>query len=379
MSLGRIRPIHQLADKRYLVAEYTAAVQVLADRRMSNDPANGAVLHPDITSQSVVSQRSSTSMQMCDGQRHTRLRRAVAPALTPRRYDVALTRMRRQAEDLLDALRARGGGDLVSEFILPLVFGVICDLLGVPVADRDRVLAWAEGSTMPDAEISTDGSDALDTYLSSLLAAKAGQPDDDLCSELAAAREAGRLSDSEAVGTASLMVVAGYETTVSFLSTSALTLLMAPCLQQSLAQRPESLPSVIEELFRYLTPTKGTWTRFAMADVPIGDTVIPAGSAVVVDLVAANRDPERFACPNRLDPSREDTKHLAFGHGRHYCPGAGLARRQAQIVLEVLLTHLSELRLAAPVAELGWHQNRFSRRPRSLLVTVIDSQSEVAA
>lgn len=379
MSIRHIESVRELADNRYLVTGYETAIHLLADRRMSNDPSNGTILHADITAQSAASQRHSTSMQMCDGARHTRLRRAVAPTLTPRRYDDPLARMRGRAADMLDALLARGGGDLVAEFVLPLVFSVICELLGVPDADRDRVLAWAEDSTMPDPEVSAAGAAALDAYLAALLAAKAEQPDDDLCSELAAGRAAGRLSDAEAVGTAALMIVAGYETTVSFLSMSALTLLLAPRLQCLLARRPESLPAVVEELFRYLTPTKGTWTRFAMADVSIGDVVIPAGSAVVVDLVAANRDPRRFDEPDRLDPSRGDTKHLAFGHGPHYCPGATLARRQAQIVLGVLVPRLSELRLTDPIAELRWHRNRFSRRPRSLRTTVTDSHSEVTA
>lgn len=379
MSLGRVPSVQQLADCKYLVSGYSDALQVLSDRRLSNDPSNGEVLHPEIASPMVASQRRGTSMQMCDAPRHPRLRRAVAPTLTPRRYDAPLVRMERRAEALLDCLFARGEGDLVAEFVLPLVFSVICDLLGVPAQDRDRVLAWSEASTMPDPEVSTDGGSALDEYLAPLLAAKSEQPDDDLCSELGVAWKEGRLSDSEAVGTASLMVVAGYETTVSFLSTSALTMLMAPRLRQLVVQRPELLPAVVEELFRYITPTRGTWTRFAMEDVAIGDSVIPAGSAVVVDLAAVNRDPLRFVGPDRLDPSRGDTKHLSFGHGPHYCPGATLARRQAQIVLKVLLPRLAELRLAAPVAELRWHQNRFSRRPQSLLVNVIDSNPEATA
>ncbi|MEV0060788.1 cytochrome P450 [Nocardia sp. NPDC050718] len=379
MSVRHIESVRALADNRYLVTGYDAALQLLADRRMSNDPANGADRHADIAAQPAATQRHSTSMQMCDGARHTRLRRAVAPTLTPRRYDDPVERMRGRATGLLDALLARGGGDLVAEFVLPLVFSVICDLLGVPDADRDRVLAWAEASTMPDPEVSEPGTAALDTYLAALLATKGEQPTDDLSSELAASRAAGLLSDAEAVGTAALMIVAGYETTVSFVSMSVFTLLMAPRLQCALARRPESLPTAVEELFRYLTPTQGTWTRFALDDVPIGDIVIPAGSAVVVDLVAANRDPDRFDHPDRLDPTRADTKHLAFGHGPHYCPGATLARKQAQVLLGVLLPRLSELRLAVPVTEVRWHRNRFSKRPGALPTTVLDSRPEAIA
>ncbi len=335
-------------------------------------------LHPDITSQPAVSQRRGTSMQLCDAPQHNRLRRAVAAALSQRSYAAQLDQMKRRADELFDALLARGAGDLVTDFVLPVVFEVICDLLGVPEVDRAQVHIWSDDSTLLDPDVSTVGGGALDDYVASLLAAKAKQPDEDLCSALAAARDEGRLTDAEAIGTASLMVVAGYETMVSFLSTSALTFLTAPRLGQLLSQRSELMPTALEELLRYITPTRASWTRFATADVPVGDVVIPAGSAVVVDFASANRDPLRFAAPERFDPTRADNKHLAFGHGAHYCPGASLARRQSLVAFDVMLPRLHLLTLTTPAAELSWHQNRFSRRPESLPVSVVSQSREVA-
>jgi cytochrome P450 len=370
--------VRQVADRRYLVAGFAEALAVLSDQRLSTDPANGLGLHPDITSQPAISQRSGTSMQLCDAPQHNRLRRAVAAALAQRSYATQLDQMKRRADDLFDALLARGVGDLVTDFVLPVVFEVICDLLGVPEVDRAQVHIWSDDSTLLDPEVSTVGAGALDDYVAALLAAKAKVPDDDLCSALAAARDEGRLTDTEAIGTASLMVVAGYETMVSFLSTSALTFLTAPRLGQLLLQRSELMPTALEELLRYVTPTRASWTRFATADVPVGDAVIPAGSAVVVDFASANRDPLRFVSPERFDPTRADNKHLAFGHGAHYCPGAGMARRQSLVAFDVMLPRLHLLTLTTPAAELSWHQNRFSRRPESLPVSVVSQSQEVA-
>ena len=139
MTAGHTSSVRRVAERRYLVAGFAEALAVLSDQRLSNDPANGADLHPDITSQPVVSQRRGTSMQLCDAPQHNRLRRAVAAALSQRSYAAQLDQMKRRADELFDALVARGGGDLVTDFVLPVVFEVICDLLGVPEVDRAQV------------------------------------------------------------------------------------------------------------------------------------------------------------------------------------------------------------------------------------------------
>jgi cytochrome P450 len=377
MTTGRTPPVRRLADGKYLVTGFAEALVVLSDERLSNDPANGAD-HPDITSQAAISQRRGTSMQLCDAPQHNRLRRAVAAALSQRSYAKQLDRMKERAEDLFDAVLSRGESDLVADFVLPVVFEVICDLVGIPEIDRAQVHVWSDDSTLMNADVSTVGGGALDDYVASLLAVKAKQPDEDLCSALAAARDEGSLTDAEAVGTASLMVVAGYETMVSFLSTTALTVLAAPRLGLLMSERPELMTTALEELLRYITPTRAAWTRFATADIPVGDQVIPAGSAVVVDFASANRDPLRFGAPERFDPTRADNKQLAFGHGPHYCPGASLARRQARIALDVMLPNLHLLTLTTPPTALSWHRNRFSRRPESLPVSVVRQSQEVA-
>jgi len=364
-------PVSLVADGKYLVTGFAEALVLLSDERLSNNPANGTHLHEDITWNAELGQRRGTSMQRCDAPQHTRLRRAVAAALSQRSYAGQLDQMKQRAEDLFGAVLTRGEGDLVADFVLPVVFGVICDLLGIPEVDRAQVHVWSDDSTLMDPDVSRIAADALDEYVGSLLTAKQTRPDEDLCSALAAARYEGRLTDAEAVGTTALMVIAGYETMVSFLSASALALLRAPRLTQLILQRPELMSTALEELLRYTTPTRAAWTRFATTDIPFGDTVIPTGSAVIVDFASANRDPLRFDAPERFDPTRTDNKHLAFGHGPHYCPGASLARRQSQIALDVILPDMHLLTLTTPAAEIAWHQNRFSRRPESLPVSVV--------
>ena len=176
MTAGQTSSVRRVADRRYLVAGFAEALLVLSDQRLSNDPANGLDLHPDITAQPAVSQRRGTSMQLCDAPQHNRLRRAVAAALSQRSYAGQLDQMKRRADDLFDALLARGAGDLVADFVLPVVFEVICDLLGVPEVDRAQVHIWSDDSTLPDPDVSTVGGGALDDYVASLLAAKSVQP-----------------------------------------------------------------------------------------------------------------------------------------------------------------------------------------------------------
>src|ERR1700756_5127685 len=164
MTTGHTPPVRRLADGKYLVTGFAEALVVLSDERLSNDPANGAD-HPDITSQAAISQRRGTSMQLCDAPQHNRLRRAVAAALSQRSYAKQLDRMKERAEDLFDAVLSRGERDLVADFVLPVLFEVICDLVGIPEIDRAQVHVWSDDSTLMDADVSTVGGGALDDYV----------------------------------------------------------------------------------------------------------------------------------------------------------------------------------------------------------------------
>jgi cytochrome P450 len=295
----------------------------------------------------------------------------IAPTLSPKASDSIIAGMPAHAERLLANLEAHGSGDLIEDYIAPLIRRGIGQLLGIPEPDRRRILTVAEDSTMVAEETGAPAAEELYDYMATLVTSKIDNPGDDLCTELARALTDGRIDEAEAFGTAVLMINAGYDTTVGFLAMAALTLLLTPMLREQLVEDPASNPIVIEELLRFITPTKGVWTRFATADIDLDGTTIPAKSQIIVDLMAANRDSSRFADPDVFNPARNDDKHLAFGYGAHFCPGANSAKRQSLAALNALLPRMGSMELSVPVSELQWHQNRFSRRPMTLPVTIL--------
>lgn len=364
MSVPEVSRVQQIAEHAFLVSGYETARQILSDRRVCNNPSTAGVgKDPALDGRGV-------SMQLCDGAQHTRLRAMIAPALSPKASDAIIAGMPAHAESLLAQLEDRGSGDLIDDYIAPLIRRGIGQLLGIPEADQARILVIAEDSTMAADETGAPAAEALYDYMAALVRSKVDQPGDDLCTELARALTDGRIDEAEAFGTATLMIIAGYDTTVGFLAMAALTLLLTPMLRQLLVDNPDSNPLVVEELLRFITPTKGVWTRFATSDVELDGTTIPAKSLIVVDLLAANRDSSRFDEPDVFNPARNDDKHLSFGYGAHFCPGANSAKRQSLVALNALLPRMETMELAVPVGELQWHQNRFSRRPLTLPVTI---------
>jgi cytochrome P450 len=279
--------------------------------------------------------------------------------------------MPQHAEDLLDQLESRGQGDLIDDFIAPLIRRGIGQLLGIPEDDQEHILTIAEESTLvTDPAAGSAEADELFTYMEALVRSKEANPGQDLCTELARALAAGKISEAEAFGTATLMIIAGYDTTVGFLAMCALTMLLTPLMRQQLVDDPDGLPWTVEELLRFITPTKGVWTRFATGDIDVDGTTIPTGSQIIVDLLAANRDLTRFDQPDVFNPARNDDKHLAFGYGAHYCPGANSAKRQSLVALRALLPRMHAMELSISVNDVQWLQNRFSRRPLTLPVTM---------
>jgi cytochrome P450 len=364
--------VQQVADREALISGFAEVTAFLTDPTVSADPNVDGALHPRIlTEEPALSVRRGVSMQLCDGTQHARLRRTFATALTTRRCAAPLRNVETSTQRLADALVQRGSGELIEDVIAPVVGELAGDLLGVSPSNRDTVLSHVDVSVKSEIDPSLAGMRDLDDDMEALLAEKTAQPTEDLASTLAAARTAGELSDAEALGTASLMAVAGYEPTVSFLAMATLTLLLAPQLRRMLLEQPDAMPTAIEELLRFITPTKRVWVRVTRQEIALAGVTIPAGCAVEVDLLAANRDPARFAEPDVLNPFRGDDKHLSFGHGAHFCPGATLARRASAAALTALLPRLEVLALTRPVTDLEWYESRMNRRPAILPVTRI--------
>ena len=309
-----------------------------------------------------------------DGDDHRRLRRLVTKAFTPKMVEQLRPRIQAIADELLDAVEARGEMDLSAEYAFPLPITVIAEMLGVPHADQARFQEWSDAIITPalgDDEMERFFAQMGDfvAYLTEFFAARRADPQDDLVSALLAARdEEDALSEAELFGTVVLLIVAGHETTVGLIGNAVVSLLAHPDQLEQVRADPALLPRAIEEVLRYEGPVERTLNRWAATDVELGGHTIRRGELVIAILGAADRDPERFPEPDRLDVCRADTKHLAFGRGSHYCLGAPLARLEAEIALETLFRRLPGLRLAVEPHELEWRPTPGFRRVAALPV-----------
>ncbi|MCX4909574.1 cytochrome P450 [Streptomyces sp. NBC_00878] len=299
---------------------------------------------------------------------HTRIRRLVGRAFTPRRVEQLRAPVRRTADRLLDALGPQGSADLIAAYAAPLPVTVICDLLGVPDEHRRDFRTWTDVLVAPDParpQAAKEAVVAMLGFFTQLLADKRKEPADDLLSDLIAARDEGdRLSEDELMSLAFLILFAGYENTVQLIGTAVLALLQHPDQLAALRADPSQLPAAIEEFARYDGPALLAIRRFPVEDVTIGDVTVPAGETVLLSLAAANRDPRRFPDADRFDLGRDTAGHLALGHGIHYCVGAPLARLETRIALTALLERLPNLQLDGDPGDLRW---RPSLRARGLL------------
>ncbi|MEU6511778.1 MULTISPECIES: cytochrome P450 [unclassified Streptomyces] len=298
------------------------------------------------------------SMLTVDGADHRRLRSLVAQALTPRRVEKMRERIEKLTQDLLDALPGDGEVvDLKTAFAYPLPMYVVADLMGLEEARLPRLKVLFEKffstQTPPEEVIAT--LTELAQIMAEAVAAKRAAPGDDLTSALILASEDGdHLTDEEIVSTLQLMVAAGHETTISLIVNAVVNLSTHPEQRALVLSGAADWSAVIEETLRWSTPTSHVLIRFATEDVPVGDTVIPAGDALIVSYGAIGRD-ERAHGPSagEFDITREsENRHISFGHGPHVCPGAALSRLEAGVALPALYARFPGLDLAVPAAEL---------------------------
>ena len=358
----------------WLVTRYEDCLAALSDSRLSSDVRDAS--DPRLLERLPATERESMlrTMLRSDPPDHTRLRRLVSKAFTARRVAELRPRVQEITDALLDAIVPAGKAELVEDFALPLPVTVISELLGVPVADRDDFQRWTDdmvlrGAEPPDPVRIDRAWRQMRSYLTGLLQDKRARPGDDLLSALIATRdEEHRLDEDELIAMAFLLLVAGYITTVNLIGSGIAALLAHPDQLQILRDDPELLPGAIEEFLRYDGPVNPGIARFAREDVAIAGVAIPRGATVLVASAIADRDPAQFPDSDRLDITRQDNAHLAFGHGIHYCLGAPLARLEGQIALGTALRRLPHLSLAVPPSELRWRSGGL-RGPQQLPVT----------
>ncbi|MFI8068492.1 cytochrome P450 [Streptomyces sp. NPDC086033] len=361
-------PVHRIAGPdgtpAWIVTRYDDVRAALADPRLALDKRHatagtykGFSLPPAL----------DANLLNMDPPDHTRIRRLVGRAFTPRRIEQLREPIRRTADRLLDALGSHGTTDLIASYAAPLPITVICDLLGIPDEHRLDFRVWTDTLVAPDPAAGPAAAKeaivAMLGFFTRLLADKRREPADDLLSDLIAVRDEGdRLSEDELMSLAFLILFAGYENTVQLIGNAVLALFQHPGQLDALRKDPARLPAAVEEFLRYEGPALLAIRRFPVEDVTIGGVTVPAGETVWVSPSAANRDPDRFPDPDRLDLARDASGHLALGHGIHYCLGAPLARAETEIALAALLERFPDLALAEPTPR--W---RNSLRARGLL------------
>jgi cytochrome P450 len=351
----------------YLITGYTEAKEALGDARLSKDTAvffagkgSRRRLHPAV----------AHTMLASDPPQHTRLRKLVTKAFTTGAVKELRPFIARVTDELLDQWPAGERFDFVAGLAVPLPVIVICELLGVPQADRPDVKRWsAKLFAAGEPDVIDAASHSMADYMTGLITAKRLDPGNSLLDRLISARDGDdHLGEEELVSLAVLLLVAGHETTTNALGNAVLALLQHPAELDRLQKNPDDVPAALDELLRFDSPVSTATFRFTTEAVTLGGTAIPVGVPVLVALGAANRDPERFPTPDQLDLDRDTAAHLAFGHGIHRCVGAPLAKAELEIALRAVLTRFPGIRRAVPADRLDWRRARLVRGLASLPV-----------
>lgn len=359
----------------WIVTSYPEVVYVLTNCSADRTPAPEYLEKLGLTFMKPFAEVMLKQMMFMDGAMHRRLRGICASAFTPRSVEAMRSVIESIAEDLIDKFIGEGQIDMITEFANPLPAIVTAKLLGVPVEDHQQLHAWVldlaevlgNYQHHPDrvAEI-VKSLDAFKNYIRDRMEEERRRPNDGLIYSLMQAEfEGQKLSDEEVIANTIITLIGGHETTTNLIASGFLTLLRDPESLHLLRTRPEIAKSAVEELLRFESPVQHT-ARIAHADFQLGGKTIQKGSRMVVVLAAANRDPNRFPEPDRLDLLREDNRQVAFGWAAHFCFGAPLARMEGQIAFNTLLR-----RLANPVLlqdELSWRSNAGLRSLTSLRI-----------
>ena len=382
-ALGRLRDQAPIAyDERtnqWLVSRHSDVNALLRDRRLGRSYLHVASHEawgrtPPPADQAPFWDLLAVQMIDMEPPDHTRLRRMVTKAFTPRTVEGLRPRIEGIVGDVIEHARGLGEFDLIADLLELVPVTVIAELLGIPEADRHLLRPWSADMTLmfelnPTPEMqrrATDASAAFEDYLRDLARSRRGRPGDDLISELAAVVEAGgdRLTEDELIGTAVLLLNAGHEASVNGAANSWWALFRHPEALARLRADPSLVPTAIEELLRYDTPAP-MFERWVLEDVEIGEVTIPRGQELALQFAAANRDPAVFERPDEIVLDRSPNPYLSFGAGIHYCLGAPLAKVEFDILFRRMLADLPTMEL---IVEPRWKPRFILRGLDALLV-----------
>lgn len=332
----------------WLIPRHADVVAVLRDPHLGVDRSVQPAGQCPHASASILETQRAQTLFFMDPPAHTRLRDRVRHAFTPRRVERLRPRIQAIAEELLAAAESRGRLELIADFAYPLPVRVIAELLGIPAHDLPLLRRWSNDLAVLLVEpFKEDGVEArseaslteMRAYFEDIFAARRKAPREDLVSELVGAAPADALNDDELFGLVSLILVAGHETTTNLIGNSVMALLRNPEARHFLAAEPSRIPGAVDELLRYESPVQVA-QRIAQEGCEVAGQRVQRGDRLYALLGSANRDPEAFPEPDRLDFQRGDVRHVAFGSGLHFCLGASLARLEGAVALETLLRRL---------------------------------------
>jgi cytochrome P450 len=365
-------------DEAALLTRYDDVKQVLSDARFGrllNAP--DAARLTDSESGGVFNSAMANTLPQ-EGAGHQRWRRMIVKWFTAKRMAALRPGIEDMANQLVDAMVTHGHpADLKAGLGFPLPVWVICALLGVPDADRDRFAHWSDNllNLTRYTQAETDAAQAeFGAYLAAHVTAKRAEPGEDLLSELIANTDAGgeRLSDALLVATGQALLVAGHETTANMIGLGVLALLQNPDQAAVIrdADEPKIVANAVEELLRYLSIIQNGQRRVATEDIHIAGETIRANDGIIIDLAPANWDPDAFAEPDRLYVHRAGAdRNVAFGYGRHQCVGQQLARAELQIVFQTVLRRIPTMKLAVPFEAIPFKHDRLAYGVYELPVT----------
>jgi cytochrome P450 len=372
-------PTHYLDPGFFVFTRYDDILAVLRDDRFSNDPRNNLAAkevfgEPDPNALNPFDAMAGKVLLFTDPPDHTRMRNLVNKAFTRRTVEQLRPHVQDIVTGLIDDVIEKGEMDVIADFAYPLPALVICELMGVPVSDRD-LFKGLSGDVAPILDPVTPPEKmqralaALGQfvmYFAGLIEQRRTDPQDDLLSALIAAEEGGEhLTLEELFSLCVLVFIAGHETTQNLIGNGLLALLRHPDQLKQLETDPSGIRNAVEELLRYDSPVQLT-VRSALEDIEVAGVTVKKGNEVIVLLGAGNRDPSRFEDPDRLDIAREKPQVVSFGAGVHFCMGAPLARLEAQIAFTELLARLPNIELA--VDEPPWRKTLTLRGLDSLPV-----------
>lgn len=375
---GTVHPVDFPAVHAWLVTGYDAAVSALTDERLGKDHSRGNANWRARASVMAEPQHSRLQAHLLhrDPPRHTVMRALVTGAFTARRSELQRPSIARHVRRLIDALPASGTVDLVAAFAAQLPLLPLAEAIGLPddlVARFEPAWGGVVAPVGPDDPRRPRYEEllrGLEGYIAEVMDRFAGGTEDPECllAHLVAAEEADVIDRNELRSMIFQLLAAGQDPVTNQLTLSVLALLQHPEQLAELRAHPERMDTAVEELLRRESAFVLTTWRFFDRDTEFGGHTVPAGDSVIVSLLAANRDPARFACPHSVELDRSPNPHLAFGHGAHYCPAAALARIELQEALTALVRRLDGLRLACSEDELEYFHAPLARGVRALPV-----------